>query len=181
MVSSRPLYSGVCPATAGAVLDPGVFVGTSVGNFNAAILAMDNKGGPQDSAKWLHDIWINRIADNADGKGNGVYRIRGGIHHYLDPRVPGSPMEQLTRLLNDTKVLGEFTVRGLQKLLTGEGHVLHRAASVTDISLLLDVEPFRKLVEKSHRSIRASAFREKTSASRLRIGAPVRLSLTTLP
>jgi len=108
---------------------------------------MNNKGGPQASLKYLHDIWINRIADNGDGRGNGVYRIRGGISHYLDPRIPGSPMEQLTRFANDTRILGNFAMRGLQKLLTGEGPMLHRAASVVDISLLLDVEPFRKLVE----------------------------------
>ena len=143
----QALYSAGCPSTAGVALDPGVFVGTSVGNFNAAILAMDNQGGPQASVNHLRDIWINRIADNGDGRGNGVYRIRGGIHHYLDPRIPGSPLEQMGRFLNDTRILGNFAIRGLQKMLTGEGQILHRAASVIDISLLLDVEPFRRLVE----------------------------------
>jgi predicted acylesterase/phospholipase RssA len=40
----KALYSGHSRATAGAPLDPDIFVGTSVGNFNAAVLAM-NKGG----------------------------------------------------------------------------------------------------------------------------------------
>src|SRR5580692_11928836 len=86
------LYSGKSPATAGVALDAGVFAGTSVGSLNAAILAM-NKGGAEASAKRLHDIWIHHVADNGDGRGNGVYRVRGHIGNYLDVRIPGSPLE----------------------------------------------------------------------------------------
>src|SRR6185436_16077112 len=116
----QALYGGYCPATEGKALDPGVFVGTSVGNFNAAVLAMNNKGGPLNSVKWLRDVWTNHIADNDDGRGNGVYRIRGGLHHYFDPRTPGSPQEQIRRMITDTKILGNFAVSFAQKLLLGE-------------------------------------------------------------
>jgi predicted acylesterase/phospholipase RssA len=79
-------------------LDATVFAGTSVGSFNAAVLAM-NIDGPAASAKRLTDLWLNTIADQGDGRGNRVYRIRGDVTNYVDFRIPGSPLEQFARVL----------------------------------------------------------------------------------
>ena len=144
----KALYSGQSPATASAPLDPDVFSGTSVGNFNAAVLAM-NKGGAQASAKRLHDIWTNDVADNDDGRGNGVYRMRGNPADYLDPRVPGGPLELFQRIFGDATTFGGFAARRAWKFFFGEGRQLHRAANFVDVSLLLDIDPFEKLVRNS--------------------------------
>src|SRR5436309_15751163 len=89
----RALYEGRSASTSGVPLDPDIFVGTSVGSFNAAVLAM-NKGGALACIQELEAIWKDRVADQGNGKGNGVYRIRGNPGEYLDPRLPGSPLEQ---------------------------------------------------------------------------------------
>jgi predicted acylesterase/phospholipase RssA len=139
------LCEGKCPATSGVPLDAGVFTGTSVGNFNAAILAM-NIDGALASAKRLRDIWTNDIADNADGCGNGVYRIRGGLDGYLDPRSPGTPVEQLRRVFGDAGVLGKFAMRSAGKLFAGHGQLLTRLSHMVDITPFMDVSPFDDLI-----------------------------------
>ena len=142
------LCEGKSPATAGMPLDADVFTGTSVGNFNAAILAM-NIGGALASAEHLHDIWTDDIADNGDGRGNGVYRFRGDPESYLDPRAPGTPVEQLKRMFGDAGALGAFALRSASKLFTRQGQLLTRLSHVVDISPFLDVSPFDDLVRSA--------------------------------
>ena len=143
----QALFKGRSPSTSGP-LDPHVFVGTSVGSFNAAVLAM-NKGGAVESIERLQAIWKDRIADNGDGRGNGVYRIRGNPEGYLDPRLPGSPIEQFQRLIADTTSLGRAAAPRVLNLLSPKGNLLDGIKSLVDISLFLDVDPFCHLVEES--------------------------------
>jgi len=144
----QALYGGKCPSTSGVALDADVFAGTSVGNFNAAVLAM-NKDGAAASVERLYSIWTKDIADKGDGRGNGVYRIRGGAGDYLDPRTPGGPLEHLKQMFSDATAFSGLAASGARKILLGEGNPLQRAAGLFDISVLLDVEPFRNLVRNS--------------------------------
>lgn len=143
----RALCGGNCSVTGGNALDADVFTGTSVGNFNAAILAM-NKGGACGAADRLQDIWLNRIADNGNGRGNGVYRFRGGFENYLDHRIPGSPLEQLKRLAEDFTAFGGYAARTAARFLTSDERLSHRVADLIDLSVFLDTGPFARLVEE---------------------------------
>ncbi len=129
-------------------LDAEVFAGTSVGNYNAAVLAM-NKGGACASADLLQDLWLNRIADNGDGHGNGVYRLRGQFENYLDYRIPGTPIEQVKRLAEDLATLGEYAARSTGRFFAAEGTLSNRLAGLVDFSILLDTDPFAQLVEET--------------------------------
>lgn len=144
----KALFEGKCSSTAGTGLDPDIFVGTSVGSFNAAILAM-NKGGGLESLHTLHSIWRDVVADKGDGQGNGVYRIRGNPADYLDPRLNGSPLEQVQRLFSDTTSLGLAAAPRLAQFLWPEGSLLTRLEGLVDISAFLNVAPFYHLVESS--------------------------------
>jgi NTE family protein len=143
----KALYSGKSPATAGVPLDAGVFAGTSVGSLNAAILAM-NKGGAEASAKRLHDIWIHHVADNGDGRGNGVYRVRGHAGNYLDVRHPGSPLEQLTRMFGDALTFGDVAARNVLRTIPGSGTPLSLLTGMIDLSVMLNTRPFEELVKR---------------------------------
>jgi NTE family protein len=134
------------PATNKTPLDATVFAGTSVGSFNAAVLAM-NIDGPAASAKRLTDLWLDTIADQGDGRGNGVYRIRGDVTNYVDPRIPGSPLEQFARVLSDAGTLRHLTGRTLRGFLSTHGSLLSRVANQVDLSILLNTEPFAQLVK----------------------------------
>src|SRR5580693_1836035 len=72
----KALAAGESSATGKKPLDADVFTGTSVGNFNAAVLTM-LPGNPVEAAKRLEQIWLYEIADRGGARGNGVYRIRG--------------------------------------------------------------------------------------------------------
>jgi predicted acylesterase/phospholipase RssA len=139
------LCNGRSPATNHTPLDATVFSGTSVGGFNAAVLAM-NVGGPVQAAATLNHIWLNTISDKGDGRGNSVYRIRGDVANYLDPRIPGLPMAQLGRVLTDAGAFGSLFARSAAGFLSTHGSLLSRAASQVDISVLMNTEPFERLV-----------------------------------
>ncbi|HVV47759.1 MAG TPA: patatin-like phospholipase family protein [Bryobacteraceae bacterium] len=143
----RALCGGDCSVTGGTSLDAAVFTGTSVGNFNAAVLAM-NKGGACGAAGLLEDIWLNRIADNGNGRGNGVYRFRGGFENYFDHRIPGSPLEQLKRFAEDVTAFGGYAARTAARFLTSDERLSHRVADLIDLSVFLDTDPFARLVEE---------------------------------
>src|SRR6266508_142529 len=74
-----------------------VVTGTSVGAFNAALLAAHG-GGPGAVAR-LHDVWLHRIAAASPGAGNGVLRIRGNLLDLLRPAdLLGRPAQSAARL-----------------------------------------------------------------------------------
>jgi NTE family protein len=142
----KALFAGKSPATGGAALDPDIFVGTSVGGFNAAVLAM-NKGGATGAIAHLERIWRDHVADKGDGRGNGVYRIRGNPLDYFDPRLPATPMAQLERLFADTTMLGKAAVPRVLNFFSPAGRLLDRMEGLVDISAFLNIDPFCHLVE----------------------------------
>jgi NTE family protein len=142
----KALFAGKSPSTSGEALDPDVFVGTSVGGFNAAILAMC-KGGPAASIEHLESIWRDQVADKGDGHGNGVYRIRGNPAAYFDPRLPGSPLEPLQRLIADTTSLGKAAIPRVLHFLSPEARLMERMEGMFDVSAFMNIDPFCHLVE----------------------------------
>jgi NTE family protein len=144
----RALVEGKSPADARTPLDADVFVGTSVGSFNAAMLAM-NDGGPREAIAHLEHIWRDEVADKGDGRGNGVYRIRGNPVNYLDPRIPGIPLEPLQRLFTDTTVLGKAAMPRLLHLLSLSEALIGRMEGLLDVSAFIDIDPFCHLIERS--------------------------------
>jgi len=144
----RALVEGKSRATGTLPLDPHVFVGTSVGGFNAAMLAA-NKGGTRESIAELERVWRDEIADKGDGRGNGVYRVRGNPMGYLDPRIPGSPMESVQRLFADTTALGENILPRMLHLFDLNAGLVNRFESLIDIAAVLNIDPFCHLIQKS--------------------------------
>ena len=142
----KALFGGKSPSTGGGALDPDIFVGTSVGGFNAAVLAM-NKGGAAGAIEHLESIWRDQVADKGDGRGNGVYRIRGNPLDYLDPRLPATPLAQLERLIADTTTLGKAAVPRVLNFFSPESRLLDRMEGLVDISAFLNIDPFCHLVE----------------------------------
>jgi NTE family protein len=142
------LCNGSAPSTAGSRLDPDIFSGTSVGNFNAAVMAM-NIGGARASAERLHHIWTDEIADNHNGRGNGVYRIRALPTSYLDLARPGSPLEQMERLVETARIFTTYTAKRGLRFLASDDDIFERVAGLVDISALFDVSEFYSLVRKS--------------------------------
>ncbi len=129
-------------------LNPAVYVGTSVGSFNAAVLAT-NEGGPLSAIKTLESIWREQVADKGDGKGNGVFRIRGNPVEYLDLRQPGMPLQPLRNLVDDTATLGKSAITRLAQLVTSKEELAQRMEGLVDLAAFVDITPFCHLIEKN--------------------------------
>jgi predicted acylesterase/phospholipase RssA len=145
-------------------IEPGIFTGTSVGSFNAAIMVSQPGVASGQTAEDLERIWFEDIADNAQRCGNGVFRFRGNILRLLDPvcyRTPTGPFQQLG---NDAGFIGQslFT-RSVNALMT-QGSFANRALQYVDLSALITVEPFRELVRKT---ISSQAIRESNRKLRV--------------
>jgi len=138
----KALTEGVCPATKGQPLDPQIFSGSSVGSFNAAVMAAF-PGNGLDAAKNLEAIWLKEVADSGDGRGNGVYRIRGNPLAYLD--FPSSSKE----MFRDAASLGDTALRMAEQFFKEPGTVPHRVLGFIDLSALICIDPFCDLLKRT--------------------------------
>src|SRR5215471_20501067 len=108
----KSLVNGQSRAVNGVPLEPGILTGTSVGNFNAAVLAMFPDSAIE-GVKRLERIWLDDIADGGGVHGNGIYRIRGNPEGYLEGSGLKNPLEPLFRAAADAAYLGERSVTQL--------------------------------------------------------------------
>src|SRR5215813_7763852 len=81
----KALFSGESSSTNHDYLNPGIFVGTSVGAFAAAFLVSRDIEDICASINLLETVWLELVAENARSCGNGVYRIRADPSNYFDP------------------------------------------------------------------------------------------------
>jgi len=143
----KALTDGSSPATAQRPLMPEVVTGTSVGAFNAALLAMYAKDGTSTAAKRMEEVWMNDVAETASRE-NGVYRVRGNPLRYLDPGAFREPAE-LFRAMSDAFYLSQDWSMRLLRFAAGRGSFAQRTSDLLDISSFLSVEPFARLLEKT--------------------------------
>src|SRR5712671_3172684 len=80
----KALFTGECPSTNHDYLNPGIFVGTSVGAFNASFLVSDPGEDVCASIHLLEAAWLDQVAERPETRGNGVYRIRADPFSYFD-------------------------------------------------------------------------------------------------
>ncbi|MEK6279429.1 MAG: patatin-like phospholipase family protein [Acidobacteriota bacterium] len=133
-------------------IEPGVFTGTSVGAFNAAIMAQQPGISSGDTAEELERIWLNEVAGTDLRCGNGVFRFRGNPLRILDPACYTNPIGPFEQLGSDASFVARgFFSRGVNFLMT-EGSMGNRALQFVDLSALISVEPFRQMLEKTIRS-----------------------------
>lgn len=127
---------------------PSVLTGTSVGSFNAALLAASHDGvtGFAQAVEELEDIWLNRVA--GDVHNNGVFRLRGDLVRLLDPELLARPSEPLSDLATDAAFLYADTFRRLANLVTGNGTLRRRVMQLVDVGALLSTDPLNALVSQ---------------------------------
>src|SRR3954469_24003782 len=88
----KALTGGECAVTNYIPLNAGVFTGTSVGAFNAAVMVMLDHMEPAEAGLELERIWRQHVASGPGTCGNGVLRYRANPAMYLDPAcVFGDP------------------------------------------------------------------------------------------
>src|SRR5262245_6824633 len=81
----KALFAGKSEATQGEPLNPDIFVGTSVGAYNAAFLVSrwDIYGSAAIAS--LEQTWLDHVSSSRQKPNNGVFRVRNSPREFLDP------------------------------------------------------------------------------------------------
>jgi NTE family protein len=173
----KALFSGASPATSGRRLDPQIFAGTSVGSYNAAFLVSRPDQDCASAVADLEEIWCQRIADNPDKCGNGVFRFRADPFPFLDPEcLAKHPLKPLARLADDGAFFAQDWLRRGANFFTSSGSLAHRTLELLDLGSLISTEPMKRLVEetislaeihRSQRTLRMAATNWETGSLKI--------------
>jgi NTE family protein len=162
----RALMEGKASSTGGRPLRPGVFTGTSVGAYNATLLAQEADAPGTGAVDRLEEIWRRRIASGGERCGNGVYRLRADPFRVLAPGCARSPFQLLGDLVEDARFFGDYAFAYGEQLLQADGPLLSRLMQSVDLAALFSREPLEGLL------------RDTIDLDRLR-AAPSRLAIVT--
>ena len=145
----KALLGGEMAGAGYRLIEPGIFTGTSVGSFNAAIMVSQPGIPSGQTAEDLERIWLNEIASTASRCGNGVFRFRGNLLRLVDPSCYLNPLAPFEQIGADAGFVGQsFFSRGLNALMT-QGSLANRALQFVDLSALISVEPFREMLDRT--------------------------------
>ncbi len=144
----KALTAGAAPMLGGEPLDADVFTGTSVGNFNAAVMTQ-TPGTAAEAVRRLEQIWLYEIADRGGARGNGVFRIRGNPPGYIENTGLKNPIDPLLKAATDAAYLGGQWAKRAAQFFQSEGALSNRALDLIDISAFICVDPFREMLERT--------------------------------
>ncbi|MEQ1884991.1 MAG: patatin-like phospholipase family protein [Bryobacteraceae bacterium] len=139
----KALAAGESPATGKKPLTAEVATGTSVGAFNAALLAMFAKDGGREAADQIEHVWMKEVAEDAGGS-NGVFRFRANPLRFFDLSSPSEIMEGITDAVSLTQ---DWSSR-LLHLATGKGTLAQRSSDLLEISAFISVDPFSQMLHR---------------------------------
>jgi predicted acylesterase/phospholipase RssA len=140
----RAITTGACAATKGPV-EPAIFTGTSVGAFNATLLAEQCGVSCSVALDRVERIWRTRVADDDEKHGNGVFRIRG-LPEDLELGALVPTPSRVAQLVEDSVTLGGEMVATMNRILSSEERLGSRFASAIDGTAFVDTAPLHKLL-----------------------------------
>ena len=110
-------------------VDPQVITGTSAGGFNAAALLSHIEGENPNPADFIEELWLDRLSRTGTSCGNRVFRFRGSLTPFIDPRcLFSNPIRPMLDLFEDANFFARESVkRGRQfHELAARIEVVHR-------------------------------------------------------
>jgi predicted acylesterase/phospholipase RssA len=145
----KALFTGECPANGYRFLNPGVLTGTSGGAINAAILASYPDVDICALARFLEEIWVNRIGEEPQRCGGGALRFRGDLLRYLDPRCLGrDPAGSVAELADDGAFFAQYLFRRGVRFFLSAGSLENRLLQLIDVNALVSSGPLRVLIRQ---------------------------------
>lgn len=143
----RALFTGAAP-TVERPLDPAVLTGSSVGAFNAAVLASSPEGGILRCLDRLEQVWRRDIANVPGGCGNGVFRLRGLPIPELDAACLLRPVRSFLEAVEDSLVLGREGFRRSLRFMQSQQPLPSRILAAVDVESFFDPSPMLSLVKE---------------------------------
>ncbi len=143
----QALLHGASPATGYRPIAPGIYTGTSVGAYNAAIMS-SRPGRPAAAvAEELEWLWLNRIANSLLHCGNGVYRVRGAPFQFLSPGCLARPVRSLLALGADLVDLSSFGLMKGAQFALSDASLQSRLLDLVDLDAFISESPLKDLVD----------------------------------
>lgn len=142
----KVLFAGRSPATSYQPLLANILTGSSVGAFNAAVIAGSHAGDLLANAMYLENIWMDRIVEQPWQCGNGVFRFVGDPLDYLDYNCLRSPDHIATDFVNDTLTIGRYFLGRSANFLASNRPLRQRLLSLVNLGSFIDSQPFRELL-----------------------------------
>jgi len=170
----RAIVTGATPATRHRAIDPEIFTGTSVGAFNATILASQPRVSCEVALDRLEGIWRRRIADHPGTCGNGVFRLRGLPVQDLDLGCLVPTPGRVAMLMQDAAFLSGEMAASAAKILASRLPLNARLLEAVDASAFFDPGPLRALLDDTvdFRALARSGKELSVVASRWRQATP---------
>ncbi|MCH9651589.1 MAG: patatin-like phospholipase family protein [Deltaproteobacteria bacterium] len=162
----KALFSGQSPTTGYLPLEPDIFVGTSIGGFNAAFLTSQWDDYGSASVSNLESFWLDQIA--GPWHDNGVFRIRGNPLEVMRPKYLFSdPGQRLRDWVRDAGTLAwDGVQRGVHFATAREETIEQRAVEMANLSSFISTEPMaRMLMNLDYEAIRRSSRWLKVAAT----------------
>lgn len=147
----QALFHGESPSTGCQPLRADILTGASVGAFNAAYMVCHDHHGQDRAADLLAQTWREQVADNPSRCGNGVYRLRGEIADYLDPRcLMGDPLGVLSRGIEDSTVIARNLSSSAWRLMQSGGlPTVQDFIEDFDLAAYLSIQPLEQLIRRN--------------------------------
>lgn len=139
----KVLFAGRSPASRYQPVDPTIFTGTSVGSFNAALLA-GYQGSNLDAAMHLQDIWTEKISSLPGVRPNAILRFRGNPFDYLDFKTPVRGLNQFTL---DGLAIGRYIFSRTANFLAPSQSLEERLLGLLNASNFIDSSPLHNLLK----------------------------------
>jgi|ERR1041385_2165677 predicted acylesterase/phospholipase RssA len=148
----KALLNGQSWVTDYLPLDATVYVGNSIGGLNSALLLSQLQDGPEAAVSYLEHVWLDEIAQDAQGCGNGTYRIRLNPATVFDPICyADAPLRTFTNIASDTLFLAQDSLARTLDFATSSGHWAQRGLQLVNLGSFISPEPLHQLIEKTIR------------------------------
>jgi NTE family protein len=147
----KALFAGKSEATQGEPLDPDVFVGTSVGAYNAAFLVSRWSVYGTAAIASLEQTWLDHVSSSSQKPYNGVFRIWNSPREFIEPiNFILNPLQPFKHLVEDSATLAWDGLGRIVNMGTAQGKsLLERVVSLFDFTSFVSLEPFRQTVNET--------------------------------
>ena len=145
----KAIVTGASPTTGFRPVEPGIFTGTSVGGYNAAVMASQPGVSSAETIAFLEAVWRQRIAGTPTRCGNGIFRLRGVPLQGFDPACLLHPAQAIFGTAADSVFLAGETLRASAEFALAGGSFVRRFASTLDFSAFFSAEPFVELLSQT--------------------------------
>jgi predicted acylesterase/phospholipase RssA len=146
----KGLFAGRSLATDYVPLIPDIFAGTSIGAYNASLLAAEIDTRGPGAIDYLEHIWLDCLPQDDGTRHNSIVRYRADPIAYFDPAwVFKNPLQDSLRVVDDLTLLAQdFFNRG-SMFFQSSDDIETRVLKLFDLSILVSNDPQRRLIQET--------------------------------